>query len=528
MKNRSSIVLFILLFCLVSLLYVPAVLDGGAVSVSQIRLFLPHLCVFFGAVTLGILFPKHSGILFAVSLFAFCIYESLIGFLQIFRIVHSNHELFCLTGTLENPGPFGGLIAICMAVALPFVRRKDWLRYPAIASFALGALILPASMSRAAWLAFAVAVLVFGVNELDWKAKLKSLNRVWYIVVLAVGVAGAVGAFVLKPVSAMGRFHIWHIYALSILKKPFSGWGLGYRGYAYGQMQAEYYSSAVRSDLQISMANCPVESFNEYLSLGVEGGIPAFVLAVAVAVLAVVVLWKKSSPFAYGLICLLVFALFSYPLAVPHLAVPLTVMFAVACVPEHQNGSKYICLIFSFAVMFSVLLYFYKTREYVSSRNAAEVEFQYVQMCLGSGSYDSSARSMESLMPYMSDNTIFLYTYGQTLHVLGRYGESNAVLSLGADISCDPVFHVLMGQNYEAIGNYAEAESEYIQAINMVPCRLLPRCLLMEMKVRQGKFPEAVDLAEDALRLPVNTRHKSMEELHRRIRNCADTLDCSY
>ncbi len=45
------------------------------------------------------------------------IWESVYGLLQVLGSVRSRHALYALTGHFDNPGPFGGMVALCMAVA---------------------------------------------------------------------------------------------------------------------------------------------------------------------------------------------------------------------------------------------------------------------------------------------------------------------------------------------------------------------------------------------------------------------------
>ena len=93
-------------------------------------------------------------------------YESFYGLLQIIGLEPSFNPAFVLTGHFENPGPFGGFIAMTMAVSggylLRFWRRRRGFYRAALfgvaaLNFTLGLLVLPASMSRAAWFALAVS-----------------------------------------------------------------------------------------------------------------------------------------------------------------------------------------------------------------------------------------------------------------------------------------------------------------------------------------------------------------------------------
>lgn len=72
------------------------------------------------------------------------------------------------------------------------------------------------------------------------------------------------------------------------------------------------------------------------------------------------------------------------------------------------------------------------------------------------------------------------------------------------------MFHNVIGKNYEALGDNDTAEGEYVKAHNMVPCRLYPLVLLMEMCSKTGNETEALDVAERILEMPVNCRNRTM------------------
>ena len=44
------------------------------------------------------------------------LYESALGLMQVFGLRASGHAGFALTGTFSNPGPYGGCIAVLLAV----------------------------------------------------------------------------------------------------------------------------------------------------------------------------------------------------------------------------------------------------------------------------------------------------------------------------------------------------------------------------------------------------------------------------
>ena len=89
--------------------------------------------------------------------------QAAVGFLQWLDVLPSNHNLFPVTGSFMNPGPYGGYLAVCWVVgaglAIRAVRRRRW---PSAAGWAVAVLVvgclLVLSDSRAAWLAVLLAL----------------------------------------------------------------------------------------------------------------------------------------------------------------------------------------------------------------------------------------------------------------------------------------------------------------------------------------------------------------------------------
>ena len=424
-------------------------------------------------------------ILLVANFVAIC--ESSLGLFQVLGLKESRHAGFVMTGTFANPGPYGGLIAILLAILGVYVLQnynaQKWydkaLVILSAISCALCIIVLPASMSRAAWLALGIAVLVLGFEELrlaDWIKKHKRLSVIASVIVLI----AMTGVFFLKKDSAIGRLHIWHMELRAIAEEPLTGHGKGTVLGVYGDTQAEYFAEKERPEIITKVAGCPEYAFNEYLKIGVEYGIPAMMGIIAVLILLIVLLLKFRSPFAYGLIAFCVFAFFSYPLE------------AVRIKPDVE-------------------------KKWESIRYLSTMEL-----------YEDSVEELAPLYDDLKDNYRYLYDYGYALHKCERYQESTKILKEGAVISSDPMFYNIIGRNYEAMKEYDKARDAYIHAHNMVPCRIYPLVLLMEMYASIGDDKTAMKYGVRALQAPYNERHRNMLLLRNRVQACCDTISVTY
>lgn len=420
-------------------------------------------------------------IIFISNLLA--IYECGVGLLQLCGIYPSSHSRFILTGSFDNPGPYGGLIAILLAILGAYViQNRDTekcyaktLTILSSISCALSIIVLPATMSRAAWLALGVAALVLGFKEFhlaEWIRKQKAVASITSVIVILI----MAGVFFLKKDSAIGRLHIWHMELRAIAEEPLTGHGKGSVLGVYGDTQAEYFAEKERPEIITKVAGCPEYAFNEYLKIGVEYGIPAMLGVILVLILLITILLKLQSPLAYGLITLCVFAFFSYPLEAIHI------------------------------------------------KSDAENDWDCIRYLSSMELYEDATVELAPLYNDLKDNYRYMYDYGYALHKCKRYQESTDILNEGAAISSDPMFYNIVGKNYEAMGLYEEAEQAYLRAHYMVPQRLFPLTLLMRMHIRLGNNNEALRYGKMILAKPVNERHRSMLRLQADARHCVDSL----
>ena len=124
----------------------------------------------------------------------------------------------------------------------------------------------------------------------------------------------------------------------------------------------------------------------------------------------------------------------------------------------------------------------------------------------------------------MKDNYRFIYDYGYALHKCKRYQESNEILKEGAKISSDPMFYNIIGKNYEAMGAYDLAEGAYMHAHYMVPSRIYPLSLLMNLKIKTGDIHYAIEIGEKILSMDINEKVVAMRRLQKESASRLDSL----
>lgn len=478
--------------------------------------------------SLRILFTaeRHAAAVLLTLLCLFGIYEAWTGIRQIYGFAYSNHGLFKVTGTLFNPGPYAGFIAPVLVCAVACIVRSNRLAgrllrrqtlrrprsllrpcvltgglLPCLAGWGaalLGAVVLPASMSRAALAAVAAGCGALALGELDAAGRLR---RLFAAHPLRTGIAAgsallllggaAAGAYHLKRPSAEGRLLIWKIDARILLRRPLCGAGLGNFAGAFGEEQARYFAERSRPEGEKQVAGCPEAGFNEFLQFGAETGAAGFALLLLLTGTAVAAGIRRGDPFGYGLLAAAVFASFSYPWSVLPLRLLFVVLLAGAAspsggrrrsgprtetVPSRRSGPfRRIAAPLLLAAGIACWPGVYGR---TAARAEARRQWSDVRIWMSSGRYDYLVEDGERLLDSLPHDFRFLYDYGYALHRSGDYRRSNDILRTGARISSDPMFWNIMGKNHDALGEHSEAERAYLQAHFRIPDRIYPLYLL--------------------------------------------------
>ncbi|WP_294629528.1 O-antigen ligase family protein [uncultured Bacteroides sp.] len=184
--------------------------------------------------------------------------EAVLGLCQIYGLGSSNHSLYAATGSFYNPGPYSGYLALAFPMALyewlwiGATSRNTWKRrigyYLSAEVLCLFLCVLPAGMSRSAWLAALCSGGFVGGMHYSWGARLRNAwqahrTKVVFagLLIAAVLAAGSSAIYYMKEDSAKGRWFMWKISSLAVAREPLVGHGAGNFVSAYGQSQEDYF-----------------------------------------------------------------------------------------------------------------------------------------------------------------------------------------------------------------------------------------------------------------------------------------------
>ncbi len=470
---------------------------GSSAIVVLIEPFLMAYCLF--RIMFG-LSHKWSSFVFIWVIATLCVYQEYLGYSQLLTNLGKNNGQDICVGSFSNSGPYGGFLAVCstLLVAAYFKEPRKWIKITYIVIAGLALILLPCTLSRASILSFGVAMLVLGLRS---KRVVALLRRYWtYITIAAVLIC--VGAYIYKKPSADGRLLMARVGLRMIKENGWHGVGLGNYSGAYGKAQAGLFEEYLYDEAGnfktdnipegIRMvADCPTYAFNEYLRMGIEAGPVAMIVFILLIVAALVRLYKSDSYWLYPLICMSVFAFFSYPLEIDML-VFMSVLFLASANNESDQKlgtSAFFVLLFVFLGSQCIEKY----RQLGLNRRLNPYSASMKRLC------SSRTRHIIVNEQKWMDQTTYdastLFIYGRFLNQNGNYELSDSVLMVGAEHSNDPMFWNVMGNNSLALGKYREAEQRYKYAFSIVPNRLYPLCLLAKLYYAQGDTLHFMEMA---------------------------------
>ncbi len=438
------------------------------------------------------------------SILAFGCYEAWLGASQMYGDKISRHGRFALTGNFLNPGPYSAYLMIGVVVGLvtykgmasnivispdmakfipekiaTYLKTITW-KHLIITAVAIMAMVLPATWSRAAFLGVAV-VSLFLYRDKYWKYR----YLVWGAILLA-----GIAFYFIKQGSADGRLIIWKAALTTWIDYPWLGVGVGgfYNAFAEGMAQLS------TSNMDFSSADVPDGAYNILLKIVVEQGVAGGVLAISLTAVVLIKLSGNSKPLFYGMAALLVFAMFSYPFDL----LPYKVIAVLIVTWSESVGGKRLVEI-------------------------GRIKVLIMAVFLGFASWQAGKIAEESQnykwMECELDDHESLFSVGCSLRKDGRYNDSNAILRQGTKCSADPMFYVLMGNNYKDMKQYDLAEQAYKKALSVMPNRLYPLYQLMLLYQDSGDVKKAKAMAKRVIEMKPKIESRATRNMKEKAKN---------
>jgi len=533
--------------------------------------------VFLELIGLSIIFfiiRNSKSTIISLLFFAFIIagfLQSTIGILQLTHFLSSNHSQFNVTGSFNNPGPFAGYLASI----LPFSVFLVWFSKPNIKysstriNYAVAPLhffkktihsnkrvtlivallstisimfMIIVTESRAAWLAIIISMLylvfqfykpVLHKKKELWKTrieksnfKFKGFQLLFSILVIVIISLASVGLYRMKKDSADGRRLIWNVTSKMIQDKPLFGHGTNGFQANYMEYQANFFETNSNSNYA-SLADNNTYAFNEFLRISSEYGLVGLI---TVLVILYLLLFSKQKnnltkneillliSAKAGLISILVFGLFSYPLEI--LPIKLNLVLFMAIITSFQEpiftfqqnnfsfnnwGRRIVGVIL---VGLSILLL-----SNISDIHKAQRSWKLGYTTFKLDAYKHSLKYYEDALPILNSNGEFLIQYAKALSLSGE--DKKAITQLEQAIKYLPnsIVYTTLGDSYKNLGEFDLAIESYLKAALMVPNRFYPKYLLAKLYVENGYIEEAIEIAKEILMKKVKIESMAIIEM---------------
>jgi O-antigen ligase len=488
------------------------------------------------------------------------IVQAIYGNLQLLGYYPSNHSGFKLTGSFFNPGPYAGFLVSVFPIALGlylfkeevvnrlqfdmeykrFLHVNTFIKYavehiPLIGIISI-ILVIPATQSRATWLAIIVSsLLLFELRYKILKKLFCHLSKLKKIVlaasiILFIGMS-LLGVYHFKKGSSDGRLFIWKVSTEIIKDNPIFGVGFDRFKAHYMNYQANYFASYGETN-ETLVADNTYYAFNEFVQFVVENGVIGVFLFISV--LYVIIKFSSAKENNYlstilktSLLSIGVFAFFSYPVQI--LPIKLIIVVLLAALSKlGQNKIKpfinfkigtRIKLTLKAFVIGGVLTTTIFSFKYIYKLNTGFKNWQLALNSYQYSDYESAIQEYEAAYPELKNNGEFLMNYGKALSIYKQDKKAIQILEKAKTHLNTTIIETTLGDAYKNIKQYNEAEIAYKHAANMIPSRFYPPYLLAKLYDESGQKEKALVMAKTILEKEVKIPSTAIKEIQQEMKH---------
>lgn len=477
-------------------------------------------------------------------------YECLLGLLQLYKLEPSNFSGY-VTGSFFNPALLGGFLATLFPFLLAInpdfnFKGIDFnsfgiIRPLVIPALFLVMLVLPVTLSRAAWLAViaGTSYVLFQkgyVNKISLYLNRKKPNlKTSIIALILVLLLGALsGIYMFKKDSANGRLLIWKVTLFMWSESPLTGHGFDAVNAHYLNWQADYFKNHAHSDQEKMLAGNVHWSFNEILQTGAETGIIGVLLLFGwIGLLLFSKPGEASDKTNFtaakgGIIALLTFGMFSYPFYSPILFFLLIIFAAILSVysdaPWHFIKKEIHSKWFGISIPFICLALFSILVPKMIQRYHAYWYWDEANQLYNIEEYSLANKSFKEAYPELKANGKFLTNYGKSLEMSEDYTNALIILNEAQHYWSDEVLYNTLGSCYKAKGDFCKADEAFQNASSIIPHKFYPHYLMFKMYVENGEIEKAKKKAAYIKSKPVKIDSKALEEIFSEVKAFQDTV----
>jgi tetratricopeptide (TPR) repeat protein len=503
------------------------VIRGNIYGTYRIYIIIANWLLFF---VFGIFFStdRHLKKWCFFAIIASVSLEIALGFGQLFGWLPNNNDFFRLGGAFGNPGAYAGYLAVVSPLILSVLllyrrnRKAENMFYFLTVCFVFSIFMLLFSRSRGAWLACGLGCLLVLNDRFSlFRKTLDVLHTpvrkfIAIVVLLTVASTGAHALYRFKADSTLGRVLVWKISASTPHGNRLWGNGTGYFEADYGKWQSDYFAASGGTESERYVADYVTCAYNEFLEIALEQGV-VFLLAFAgLFIFAFRQKNREKSSLTSGagasLAAIVVLMCVSYPLKITPIYLHLVFCLALLAVNTFKGvtygglPAKFALTGVSIAVVAAGWINLYG---YHQLREGQKHVF--------SGQPKEGIIAYQKALPVLKNNGLFRFYYGSALAQVKEYEQSIEELEISIRKSSNPSSYILLGNNYQKMNQWKEAEQAYKTVVYMTPNRLYSKYLLAKLYMDMKEYGEAEKWAQDILRskekIPTTAAKEIKEEM---------------
>ncbi len=436
----------------------------------------------------------------------------------------SRHSVFLLTANFLNPGPYSAYPMLGAISGIMLLSDKWNIRcnetankkYQSSVEAVIKVLtltclmILPSTWSRAAWLSIGLIIL-WAMRKKYWKWR----YWIWGILLLFTFLA-----FIVKRGSAEGRLIIWAAALTSWWETPIIGVGYGGFCHAVADGISSLYNQNANLFSNFHNAGVTEYSYNALLQILVEQGLCGALLCLMIVVMVIRRLYQVCVPLMYCLLGLLIFSCFSYPFDTLPYRIILVMIVALSASLHNLNPEGpqrlWAPLLLGCASIGLSLPMGDRTKERLKIDEEVRI--------ISDVHDDFFLKDLYVTLPQNRDNADVLFNIAKMLQDKGRWRDSNAILHMGTEVSADPMFYVLQGNNFQHMEHPVLAEQAYIKAFSIMPNRLYPLYNLLCLYQETQQNDKALDIAKQIATMNPKVQSPATDEMQQKAKEYIESV----
>lgn len=459
------------------------------------------------------------------------IIESLLGLCQLYNLINSNHVLYKLTGSFYNPGPYSGFLATILPISIDTIlkyKKQNKLTlstqnlityYIAWGYLILITILLPAGMSRTAWIAASISCgwvcwkRLSHNHFIDYIKRHRIQSFLLSITIVTIIATCGYWMYLFKKDSANGRLLLWKISTTVLMEHPLTGVGVGNFQVVYAKKQAEYFKSNKANQTEKMVADCSCFAFNDPLQIGVERGIIGMIIFVTLLGYSIHQgIINKHIGITGSILSLTIFSLASYPLQLTEFWIILLILLTLVDSPSNNTIHRVKKVIyFKNVLCISSLCFTFLAWQYYPYYK----QWKYAKYLYNNGRQEEGSKLYQTLSLHIQHRPEVLFETALCLNRNKQYMEANKLLYKAMKLCAVPTLYHIAAKNEQILGNYQKAEELLRYVIQLLPERIFPYYLLVQLysDPQYYKEKELIEAAKVVLNKPPKINSKVIQDM---------------